>query len=51
MNGLETITAAVYQSPSKPLEEEDLDTLIGLSKSKKFIFGGDFNVKNTKLGP
>jgi hypothetical protein len=37
----------VYQNPSKPLEEDDLDTLIGLSKSKKFIFGGGLNAKNT----
>ena len=39
--------ASVYQSPGKPLEEDDLDTLIGLSESKKFIFGGDLNAKNT----
>ena len=37
----------MYQNPSKPLEEDDLDTLIGLSKSKKFIFGGGLNAKNT----
>ena len=47
LNDLETIIGAVYHSPSKPLDEGDLDTLIGLSKSKKFIFGGDLNAKNT----
>ena len=43
LNGLETVIGAIYQSPGKPLEEDGLDTLIGLSKSKKFIFGGDLN--------
>ena len=45
LNGLETVIGAVYLSPSKPFEEDDLDTLIGLSKSKKFIFGGGLNGK------
>jgi Endonuclease/Exonuclease/phosphatase family. len=39
----------VYQNPSTPLEEDDLDTLIGLSKSKKCIFRGDLNAKHTDL--
>ena len=42
-NGLETVIGAVYQSPSKPFIEGDLGTLIGLSRSKKFIFGHDLN--------
>ena len=47
LEGLETVIGAVYRSPSKPLDEGDMDTLIGLSKSKKFIFGGDLIAKNT----
>jgi Exonuclease III len=47
LEGFETVIGAVYQSPNKPLVEEDLDKLIGLSKSKKFIFGGDLNAKHT----
>ena len=47
LNGLETVLGAVHQSPSKPLVEGDLDTLIGFSKSKKFIFEDDVNPKNT----
>jgi Exonuclease III len=47
LNGLETVIGAVYQHPSKPFEEADYDTLIGLAKSKKFIFGGDLNAKHT----
>ena len=34
---LGTVIGAVYQTPSKPLLEGELD--IRLSKSKKFIFG------------
>ena len=37
--GFETVIGAVYQSPYKPLVEKDLDKLVGLSKSKKFLFG------------
>jgi len=47
LNGLETVIGALYQSPSKPLVKEDYDKLIGLSKSGKFIFGGDLNCKHT----
>ena len=46
LNGLETFIGALYPGPGKPLEEDDLETLIGLSKSRKFIFGGDLNAKN-----
>ena len=47
LNALKTVIGAVYQRPSKPFEEADYDTLIGLAKSKKFIFGGDLNAKHT----
>ena len=47
LNGLETVMRAVYQSPVKPLIEDDFDKLIGLSKRKKFIFGIDLNCKHT----
>ena len=46
MEGLETVTGAVYRSPCKPFVKADLDTLIGLSKSKKFIFVDDLNAKH-----
>ena len=41
LEGLETVIGAC-----KPFVKADLDTLIGLSKSKKFIFGGDLNAKH-----
>ena len=47
LNDLETNIGAVYQSPTKPLVKDDFDKLIGLSKSKKFIFGGYLNCKHT----
>ena len=46
LEGLETVIGAVYRSPSKPFVKADLDTLIGLSKNNKFIFGGDLNAKH-----
>jgi hypothetical protein len=46
LDGLETVIGAVYQSPCKPFVNAGLDTLVGLSKSKKFIFGGDLNAKH-----
>jgi hypothetical protein len=46
LNGVETVIGAVYHNPSKPFEEADFDTFIGLSRSKRFIFGGDLNAKN-----
>ena len=39
LKNLETVIGALYQSPRKPLEEDDLDTLTGLHKSTEFIFG------------
>ena len=47
LNGLETVIGAVYQSPAKPLVEDNFGKLIELSKSRKFIFGGDFNCEHT----
>ena len=49
LEGLETVIGAVYRSPSKPFVKADLDTLIGLSKSKKFIFGVT-SMQNTRIG-
>ena len=43
LEGLEKVTGVVYRSPCKPFVKADLDTLIGLSKSKIFIFEGDLN--------
>ena len=48
LNGLERVIGDVYQSPSKPFEEANYDTLIGLAKSNILIFGGDLNVKHTE---
>ena len=36
---------ALYQSPGIPLEEDDLDMLIGLPKSREFKSRGDLNSK------
>ena len=47
LNGLKTVIEAVYKSTNKPFIEEGFDKLIGLSKSKKSIFGGDLNCKHT----
>ena len=47
LNALKTVIGAVYPSPSKPFKEAYYDMLIGLAKSKKFIFGGDRNAKHT----
>jgi len=46
LEGFETVIGALYQSPSKPLEGNDFDTIIGLSLIGKFIFGGDLNSKH-----
>ena len=46
LEGLKTVIGALYRSPCIPFVKADLDTLIGLSKSKKFIFGGDLNAKH-----
>ena len=46
LNGFETVIGAMYQSLGKPLEE---DTLIGLSKSRKFIFG-ETSMRKTRTG-
>ena len=43
LNGLLTVIGAVYRSISKPFVKDDFDKLIGLSKSRKFIFEGDLN--------
>jgi hypothetical protein len=47
--GFETVIGAVYRSSSKPFVKADLDTLIGLSKSKIFIFGVT-SIPNTRIG-
>jgi hypothetical protein len=46
LEGFETVIGALYQSPSKPLEGSDFDTIIGLSSIGKFIFGSDLNSKH-----
>jgi hypothetical protein len=40
INGHETVMGPVYQ-----VVKDDFDTLIGLSKNKKFIFDGNLNCK------
>ena len=54
LKGFENIIGVVYQSRSKPLEEEDSYIFIGPSMNNKFIFGGDLNSKprlwNYRLG-
>ena len=44
--GLETVIWTVHRSPRKPVVEAYLDTLIGLTKSEKFIFLGDLYAKH-----
>ena len=48
LEGLETVIGALYRSPIKPFVKADLDTLIGLFKSKKFIFGVT-SMPNTRI--
>jgi hypothetical protein len=49
LEGLETVTGVVYRSPFRPFVKADLDTCIGLSKNKKFIFGVT-SIPNTRIG-
>ena len=49
LEGLETVIGAVYRSPCKAFVKADMDTLIGLSKIKKFIFGAT-SMPNTRIG-